>query len=322
MSTSEIDSGFPWFEEKNFAGWLIQFKAHLRKTGSHVALDRPRPSDKDQAGVPIPMNAAQRRAYEQECAEYDGKDNVAFSDLMKACRVNPRTKHLSETGGFQTAYDLLQRLRQRFHNVDEVVKASHLLQYYSLKQQEAETGADFVDREAREYNALRDMGVNVDDALRLTKFIQQDAANSTHKSLAQTLYTTPNITLKRATSLFETYAPGGQNSSAPSVNAIVCGYCKKNGHELKVCRKKIRDEGDKKRKSKPSPKMQTHKPFSENRSKRTRYPCAICDKKNHRTHECPRRAEARKCLGVPDRKGPEQKMSWGQDDSLSDDLDN
>ena len=73
MSTSEIDSGFPWFEEKNFAGWLIQFKAHLRKTGSRVALYRPRPSDKDQAGVPIPMNAAQRRAYEQECAEYDGK---------------------------------------------------------------------------------------------------------------------------------------------------------------------------------------------------------------------------------------------------------
>ena len=105
---------------------------------------------------------------------------------MKACRVNPRTKHLSETGGFTTAHALLARFRQRFFNVDEVAKASHLLQYYSLKQQEAETGADFVDREAREFNSLRDMGVNVDDSLRLTKFIQQDTANSKHKSLAQT----------------------------------------------------------------------------------------------------------------------------------------
>ena len=109
---------------------------------------------------------------------------------------------------------------------------------------------------------------------------QQDTANSKHKSLAQTLFTTPNITLNRATSLFETYTPGGQ-PSAPSVNAIVCGYCKKNGHELNVCRKKIRDDGAKKRKS--SSKTHTSKSSTHSKGKRTRFPCGICDDKNHRT---------------------------------------
>ena len=30
MSVSkESDAGFPWFEEQNFTGWLVQFRAHL-----------------------------------------------------------------------------------------------------------------------------------------------------------------------------------------------------------------------------------------------------------------------------------------------------
>ena len=48
MSASkESDAGFPWLEEQNFTGWLVQFRAHLRKAGAHVVLDRPRPSDLD-----------------------------------------------------------------------------------------------------------------------------------------------------------------------------------------------------------------------------------------------------------------------------------
>jgi hypothetical protein len=53
---------------------------------------------------------------------------------------------------------------------------------------EGESGADFVDREQRAYIALQDMGVNVDDSLRLTKFIQQDLTNSKHKALAHSIY--------------------------------------------------------------------------------------------------------------------------------------
>ena len=67
MSASkESDAGFPWFEEQNFTGWLVQFCAHLRKTGAHVVLDRPRPSDLDAQGNPIPMNAQQRQTFNDE----------------------------------------------------------------------------------------------------------------------------------------------------------------------------------------------------------------------------------------------------------------
>jgi hypothetical protein len=124
-----------------------------------------------------------------------------------------------------------------------------------LKQLETEIGAEFVDREQKEFIALREMGINVDDSLRLTKFIQQDTTNSKHKSLAQTIFSTPNMTFSCATSLFETYHPGEQfssESSAPSVNAVFCNYYQKNGHKVKVCKKQISDEKNKKRKTSSS----------------------------------------------------------------------
>ena len=180
MSVSkESDAGFPWFEEQNFTGWLVQFRAHLRKAGAHVVLDRPRPSDLDAQGNPIPMNAQQRRTFNDEVAEYDRLVNIAFSELMKACRQNVKVKNLSETGKFNTAYELLQRLQQCYYPVDDLAK--HMLNYHALTQGESESGAEFVDRELREYLTLRDMGVQIDDSIRLTKFIQRH-----HQYKAQT----------------------------------------------------------------------------------------------------------------------------------------
>ena len=107
----------------------------------------------------------QRRTFNDEVAEYDRLDNIAFSELMKACRQNVKVKNLSETGEFNTAYDLLQRLRQHYYGVDDITKAKHMLNYHALTQGEFESGAEFVDRELREYLALRDMGVQIDDLI-------------------------------------------------------------------------------------------------------------------------------------------------------------
>ena len=138
---------------------------------------------------------------------------------MKAGRQNVKVKNLSETGEFNTAYELLQRLRQRYYTVDDITKAKHILNYHALTQGECESGANFVDREMREYLAIRGMGVQIDDSIRLTRFIQQDTTNTKHKQLAQTIFTTPNMTLGRAASLFETYNPPSgpaQSSGRPS----------------------------------------------------------------------------------------------------------
>ena len=124
-----------------------------------MVFDWPRPFDLDAQGNPIPMNAQQRRTFNDEVAEYDRLDNIAFSDLIKACRQNVKVKNLSETGEFYTAFKLLERLRQCYYTVDDITKAKHMLIFHALTQSESKSGAEFVDRELREYLALRDMGM-------------------------------------------------------------------------------------------------------------------------------------------------------------------
>ena len=150
----------------------VQFRTHLRKSGAHVVLDWPRPTDLDTQENTIPMNAQQRRTFNDEVAEYNQLDNIVFSDLMKACHQNLKGKTLSETSELNRAFELLQRLRQHYYTVDDITKAKHILNYHALTQGKYESGAEFVDRELREYLALRDMGVQIDDSIPLTKFIQ------------------------------------------------------------------------------------------------------------------------------------------------------
>ena len=66
-----------------------------------------------------------------------------------------------------------------------------MLNHHALTQGESAFGAEFVDRELREYLVLRDMGMQIDDSIRLTKFIQQDTTNTKHKQLAQTILRRP-----------------------------------------------------------------------------------------------------------------------------------
>ena len=138
------------------------------------------------------------------------------------------------------------------------------------------------------------MGVQIDDSIRFTKFIQQDATNTKHKQLAQTIFTTPNMTLGRAASLFETYNPPSGPAAAPTtptVNALLCRYCKGKDHKLSDCPKK-KPGSDKKRAGKPYSSSS-----AQSRSaKRQRFPCAICDSMDHLSHLCPRREEVKRCL--------------------------
>ena len=319
MATSSSDSAFPFFEENNYLGWLFQVRAHLRRFDVDSVLDEPIPTDVDEDGEPIDMTAAERRQFNADLAAYKEKDKIAFPDLVKACYKNPKTKSLCETCGLKTAHEILVRLEKRFHVISDTAKAAHLLRYSALTQLEGESGADFVDREQRAFIALQDMGINVDDSLRLTKFIQQDCTNSKHKSLAQTIFTTPDMTLSRATSLFETYHPSSSSSSAPapSVNALFCRYCKKEGHNIQACNKKK----SKNQKEKHTKRPQSKPSHSSGPSKKKqRYPCVICDANDHLTHQCPRREEVKQCLKSSAATEVQRlkTLRWGRDDHLSD----
>jgi hypothetical protein len=222
-----------------------------------------------------------------------------------------KTKSLSESTDFLGAWDLLSRLQLRFNKVDEVKKAAHLVQYHSLKQREEESGADYVDREQREFNILRGMGVQVDDSMRLTKFIQDRTTNSQHHVLAQTILSTPQITLSRATSLFEGYKPSPPPPVVVNALDVSCNYCKKRGHQVADCRKLKAKERSKER---PSGRSTPEKFRSNSKSKKPRYPCGICDSSNHSAFQCPLKNDVMKCV-----KGLKQKESnWGKDEGDDD----
>jgi hypothetical protein len=96
---------------------------------------------------PIDMNVRERQDFNRALRAYKELNKIAYARIMKTSRLNPKTKLLCESGTFKTANEILVRLRQRYHSLDETMKASHLLQYSALKQTEGESGTDFGDRE-------------------------------------------------------------------------------------------------------------------------------------------------------------------------------
>ena len=85
-SSKESDVSITRFEDRNFTGWLVQFKAHQRKHGAHVILERSLPANLD----PIPLNTQQRRVFNDDLAEYDHPDSIEFSDLIRHVNRIPR----------------------------------------------------------------------------------------------------------------------------------------------------------------------------------------------------------------------------------------
>lgn len=98
----------------------------------------------DAADNPVPLTQAQQRALAAEHKEYEEKDDIAYPDLMKACILNPRTKMLAQTGNFQNAYFLLERLRNRFYKCDETAKATHIANYHRLEMSKTEKDQHFL----------------------------------------------------------------------------------------------------------------------------------------------------------------------------------
>lgn len=74
------------------------------------------------------------------------------------------------------------------------------------------------------------MCVNVDDLMRLIKFIVQDTGNTKYKVLTQILFTTTLTIPSRGYVFFW---------NDPSVNVLTCDYSKYNSHETKFFRKKL-----------------------------------------------------------------------------------
>jgi hypothetical protein len=82
----EIDKSFPYFEEHNFSGWLIQFKAMLRELDCDDVIETPILKDVDANGQPIDMNVRERQNFNRALRAYKALDKIAYARIMKACR--------------------------------------------------------------------------------------------------------------------------------------------------------------------------------------------------------------------------------------------
>jgi hypothetical protein len=66
----ESDKNYPYFEEHNFSGWLIQFKAMLRELDCDEVIETPIPKDVDENGNPIDMNVRERQEFTRALRTY------------------------------------------------------------------------------------------------------------------------------------------------------------------------------------------------------------------------------------------------------------
>ena len=148
------DSGFPFFQEDNYLGWLVHYKALLRSPnyplGTQDALyeEFPKPPMDNTVDPPVPlvMSQADRAALKRRQDEWIVKDNICFSTLMKALIKNHKTRRMVEAGNFAHAYQIIRVLERRYNTHDQAAKSALTLAFHSLKQETGESGAEFVDR--------------------------------------------------------------------------------------------------------------------------------------------------------------------------------
>lgn len=78
---------------------------------AYICLVQPSPDHSANAKrIPVALTAAQHRALTAEQSDY-AENDVIFN---QGSLLNPQTKIIAQTGNFQNAYMLLERLRSRF----------------------------------------------------------------------------------------------------------------------------------------------------------------------------------------------------------------
>jgi hypothetical protein len=83
----EKDTGFPFFEEDNYLGWLVHYKALLRSPEYPPLFEACPKAPMDETvdpPVPVAVSPAERAALKRRQDEWVVKDNICFSTLMKA----------------------------------------------------------------------------------------------------------------------------------------------------------------------------------------------------------------------------------------------
>jgi hypothetical protein len=308
-TTTDNTSRFPFFEEENFNGWRVQFNSHLMgKSRAHLALNHPRPAD-----LPLNATAAQRRTHDALRNTWDERNEIAFSELMCACRKNPKTKALSEMEQFDSAAALMERLSARFALTDQATKAMYHAQFHGIRQMAGETGTAYLDRLNKAAHNLRVLGEPVSDSAKMSKLVSSSQDNPEYQALARSIYSTPDMTFDKASSLFEGYERTGL-SAASTISSDNVSYVSNNSSESG------RRQTPPSQKKKKKKKQQSN---ARNTKRKAAHPCMFCDSTDHSSFNCNLKQDAINAVRRSTKKNKTNSKAktgrWNDDEDLDSD---
>jgi hypothetical protein len=228
------------------------------------------------------------------------RNEVAYSFAMEVCNQHETAKTIAALYSGTSAKGLIERLRERFENVEKNTIQSEISKFNSMHILPQQSSAEYVDDIERQARVLEDLGQQVKDDDKLTR-LKEGLTDSRYAQLAHSLYTTPDLTFKQASSLIKGYentafgklalkntsvseARDGNEANNTEwgnhMKQIRCSRCRKRGHYAKKCtvpqhvvdkmkhkfnKRKSHDRGDR-------------------HTKHTS--CEACGKDNHSTRDC------------------------------------
>ena len=137
--------------------------------------------------------------------EWDKKDDICFSTLMKALIRNQKTKRMVEAGKFEHAYEIMRVLERRYNTHNQAAKSALTLAFHSIKREPHESGDEYLDRLNITALKLEKAGEPVTDTAKLTRLMQSNAGDGSmyDKLGLTTIYSIPHIDFDQAAGLFE-----------------------------------------------------------------------------------------------------------------------
>ena len=300
---------FPWITPGEMQKWIILIRAHLGEKAVKYVIDtvtqRPYPdperlAELRRAGDPAAV-VRYRKQIRKAATDWDAANLKAYGILVKACTLNSHAMTVVLAYPEDTAYDLLQRLIQRFDQSGMLgVKQAKLAAFNSMVL-DNETAPEFVDRITRARIDLVGIGCDYIDydvhcLGRLKEGMLQDPR---YKELCLNIRGLPECTWDRALELIYAHEisnpPTQAKASAPATAtpadepltpAVVRRLIKQHGRDRGKKRaykgnKKPFKQADGNQRSQNSQKKQWHA-----RGARL---CYTCGKPGHEMKDCRQR---------------------------------
>ena len=170
-------SGPPSIDEKNIILWLFRMRNYLRGTEqAHLAIDQEKPVLNQEAlnallnpnGNETPRSKEFQKAHDDAVKLWTERNDIAWGKISVAIGNSPTALQIAiSCPNTDTAKDLLDRLRNRFHVVDNNIIQAAISDFNSMKILNGEQGQSFVNRLVEKKMILASYGREIEDDIDL-----------------------------------------------------------------------------------------------------------------------------------------------------------